>query len=76
MSNLRRKSKQVTIYIEPWLKRKAIEKAIDNGKTFSSYVRDLVSRDLGFPEEEEILDIIITKLEDGTLLYGVNKGGE
>ena len=74
MSNRRRKSLQCSFYLERWLKKKALEKAIESGKTFSSYIRHLINRDLGYPSEEEVKDIVITLLEDGTLLYGIKEG--
>lgn len=69
----RRKIPQTAVYLELWVKALLAKKAFEQGYSLSSYIRKLAREDLGIAlNAVEPKNIVITELEDGTLLYGVN----
>ncbi len=68
-----RKIPQTAVYLELWVKALLAKKAFEQGYSLSSYIRKLAREDLGIAlNAVEPKNIVITELEDGTLLYGVN----
>lgn len=72
MSRKRRKSLPLTIYLEPWLKVIARKKGEEKGLTLSSYIRELIRKDLELPIDYDPMEVIVSQLEDGTTLYDVD----
>lgn len=73
MSNQRRKQKQVSLYLDKWLKSMAEGYAVSQGKTLSGLVRELIKRELGLDADYKPKEVVITYLPDGTTIYGLNE---
>ena len=65
MSNHRRKKKQLSIYLDSWLKLIAENSALQHGKTLTQYIRELIMLDLGLEANYQPENIKITRLENG-----------
>lgn len=73
MSNHRRKQKQVSLYLDKWLKNMVEDHALSRGKTFSGLVRELLKKELGLEDDYKPKEVTITYLPDGTTIYGLNE---
>ncbi|MCC0177199.1 hypothetical protein I4641_09440 [Waterburya agarophytonicola K14] len=71
MSKRRRKALPITIYLETWLKVMARKKGEEKGLTLSSYIRELIRKDLDLSKDYDPMKIIVRQLENGTKLYDV-----
>lgn len=73
MSSRNRRKKQVSLYLEGWLKQMAEEKSLGEGETLTAYIRGLIKNDLGLEVEYKPKEVTITYLPDGTTIYGLNE---